>query len=94
MTYEDRALRGGTWQQGLPPNLAGATLGLVGLGRLGAQMVAPARAFGMEVIAWSQNLTAERAAQAGARRVSKEELLAELGRRLDPPGAERPHAAA
>ena len=76
VTYEDRALRGGTWQQGLPTNLAGATLGLLGLGRLGAQMVAPARAFGMEVIAWSQNLTAERAAEAGARLVTREELLA------------------
>ncbi len=76
VTYEDRALRGGTWQQGLPTNLAGTTLGLVGLGRLGAQMVAPARAFGMEVIAWSQNLTAARAAEVGARHVSKEELMA------------------
>ena len=72
---EDRALRAGTWQQGLPTNLAGATLGLAGLGRLGAQMVAPARAFGMEVIAWSQNLTAERAAEAGVTRVARDELL-------------------
>ena len=72
---EDRALRAGIWQQDLPTNLAGATLGLAGLGRLGAQMVAPARAFGMDVIAWSQNLTAERAAQAGASHVSRDELL-------------------
>jgi phosphoglycerate dehydrogenase-like enzyme len=78
VSQEDRALRQGTWQQGLPTNLAGATLGLVGLGRLGAQMVAPARAFGMDVIAWSQNLTPERAAEARARRVaSKRELLAQ-----------------
>ena len=76
VTYEDRALRQGVWQQGLPANLAGATLGLAGLGRLGALMVAPAKAFGMEVIAWSQNLTPERAQQAGARAVSKEELFA------------------
>jgi phosphoglycerate dehydrogenase-like enzyme len=76
VTYEDRALRGGTWQQGLPTNLAGATLGLVGLGRLGAQMVAPAKAFGMDVIAWSQNLTPEHAAEAGARSVGREELMA------------------
>lgn len=75
VAFEDRALRRGTWQQGMPANLAGATLGLVGLGRLGAQMVGPARAFGMEVIAWSQNLTPERAAEAGTRHVSKEELL-------------------
>jgi phosphoglycerate dehydrogenase-like enzyme len=76
VTYEDRAIRAGVWQAGLPRNLAGATLGLLGLGRLGAQMVAPARAFGMEVIAWSQNLTPERAAEAGALAVARDELLA------------------
>ncbi|HEY5431145.1 MAG TPA: D-2-hydroxyacid dehydrogenase family protein [Solirubrobacteraceae bacterium] len=73
---EDRALRSGSWQLGLPVNLAGATLGLAGLGNLGAAMAGPARAFGMDVIAWSQNLTDERAASAGARRVSQDELLA------------------
>jgi phosphoglycerate dehydrogenase-like enzyme len=77
VAVEDRALREGRWQTGLPVNLSGATLGLLGLGRLGAQMVAPARAFGMEVIAWSQNLTAERAAEAGAGLVSREQLFAE-----------------
>ncbi len=76
VTVEDRELRAGRWQSGLPVNLAGATLGLAGLGRLGSAMVAPARAFGMEVIAWSANLTAERAAAVGARRVSFDELLA------------------
>ena len=76
VTQEDRALRSGRWQLDLPTNLAGATLGLCGLGNLGAAMVSPARAFGMEVIAWSQNLTDQRAAEVGARRVSKEELLA------------------
>jgi phosphoglycerate dehydrogenase-like enzyme len=76
VTYEDRALRHGVWQQGLPTNLGGATLGLLGLGRLGSLMVAPARAFGMDVIAWSQNLTAEQAFQRGARHAaSKPELL-------------------
>ena len=74
--YEDRAIRAGVWQAGLPRNLAGATLGLLGLGRLGAQMVGPARAFGLEVIAWSQNLTPERAAEVGALAVSRDELLA------------------
>ena len=76
VTQEDRALRSGRWQLGLPTNLAGATLGLVGLGNLGAAMVGPARAFGMEVVAWSQNLTDERAAEVGVRRVTKDELLA------------------
>ncbi|MDE3133141.1 MAG: D-2-hydroxyacid dehydrogenase family protein [Acidobacteriota bacterium] len=76
VTYEDRALRQGIWQQGLPTNLGGATLGLLGLGRLGSLMVAPARAFGMDVIAWSQNLTAEEAMRRGARyAASKQELL-------------------
>jgi phosphoglycerate dehydrogenase-like enzyme len=77
VTVEDRALREGRWQTDLPVNLSGATLGLLGLGRLGAQMVGPARAFGMDVIAWSQNLTAERAAEAGARAVSREQLFAQ-----------------
>ncbi len=74
---EDRAMRRGVWQEGMPTNLRGATLGLAGLGRLGAQMVAPAQAFGMEVIAWSQNLTPERADECGVRHVSREQLLAE-----------------
>lgn len=77
VTIEDRALRDGRWQTGLPVNLAGATLGLAGLGRLGSAMVAPARAFGMDVIAWSQNLTSARADGVGVRAVSFDELLSE-----------------
>jgi len=73
---EDRAIRGGRWQLDLPANLAGATLGLAGLGHLGSAMIGPGRAFGMDVIAWSQHLTDERAAALGVRRVSKAELLA------------------
>jgi phosphoglycerate dehydrogenase-like enzyme len=76
VVVEDRALRDGHWQLGLPSNLAGATLGLVGLGNLGGAMAGPARAFGMEVIAWSQNLTGERAAALGVEAVTKEALLA------------------
>ncbi len=76
VTTEDRALRAGRWQTGIPFNLAGATLGLAGLGTLGSAMVGPARAFGMEVIAWSQNLTADRARQSGVRSVTQAELLA------------------
>jgi phosphoglycerate dehydrogenase-like enzyme len=72
---EDRAMREGHWQTGVPATLAGATLGLAGLGRIGAPMTGPAHAFGMDVVAWSENLTDERAASAGARRVSKAELL-------------------
>lgn len=76
ITIEDRALRSGRWQLDLPTNLAGATLGLAGLGTLGASMVGPARAFGMDVVAWSQNLTEERAAEVGVRRVTQAKLLA------------------
>jgi phosphoglycerate dehydrogenase-like enzyme len=72
---EDRAMRAGGWQHTIGPELAGHTLGLLGLGRLGARMAGIARAFEMTPIAWSQNLTAERAAAAGAELVSKAELF-------------------
>jgi phosphoglycerate dehydrogenase-like enzyme len=75
VTLEDRAIRQGHWQLDLPTNLAGATLGLAGLGGLGGAMVGPATAFGMPVIAWSEHLTAERARSLGVTRVSKQELL-------------------
>jgi phosphoglycerate dehydrogenase-like enzyme len=76
VAIEDRAIRSGRWQLDLPTTLAGATLGLAGLGTLGAAMVGPARAFGMDVIAWSQNLTQERADEVGVRRVSQADPLA------------------
>ncbi|MFP2924579.1 D-2-hydroxyacid dehydrogenase family protein [Pyxidicoccus sp. 3LG] len=72
---EDRALRTGTWQSGLTEGLAGKRLGLLGLGKLGGQMARVGAAFGMEVVAWSQNLTDARAAEVGARRVEKQELF-------------------
>ena len=75
VTIEDQALRSGRWQRGLPSQLGGRTLGLAGLGRLGSAMVDPARAFGMDVIAWSENLTTERASEFGVERVSQEVLL-------------------
>ncbi len=73
---EDRAVREGRWQTTLGIGLKGKTLGLLGLGRLGSQVARVGKAFGMETIAWSQNLTAERAADGGAALVSKEELFA------------------
>lgn len=73
---EDRATRDGRWQTTLGRGLKGKTLGLLGLGKLGGQVARIGRAFGMEVIAWSQNLTAERAAEAGATLVAKDELFA------------------
>jgi phosphoglycerate dehydrogenase-like enzyme len=73
---EDRAVRTGGWQHTIGPGLSGRTLGLVGLGRLGTKIAALAQAFGMDVVAWSPNLTAERAQAAGARAVGKRELFA------------------
>jgi phosphoglycerate dehydrogenase-like enzyme len=73
---EDRVIRSGGWQTGFPVPLAGKTLGLLGAGRLGGAMVPVARALGMDVVAWSQNLTDERCAELGITRVTKDELLA------------------
>lgn len=73
---EDRRIREGAWQTTLGHSLHGKTLGLLGLGRLGARVAAIAAAFGMKRIAWSPHLTAERAAAAGAVRVHKEDLFA------------------
>jgi phosphoglycerate dehydrogenase-like enzyme len=73
---EDAALRAGRWQTTLGVDLAGKTLGLLGLGRLGSGVARVGRAFGMEVIAWSEHLTAERAAEVGATRVDRDELFA------------------
>ena len=72
---EDARLRAGGWQRTIGIELQGKTLGLVGLGRQGGAMVPVARAFGMEVIAWSQNLSDEAAAAAGVERVGKEDLF-------------------
>src|SRR5688572_2782629 len=74
---EDANVRAGGWQRTIGPSLAGATLGCLGLGNLGSQVAKVGKAFDMDVIAWSQNLTAERAAEAGARLVTKEELFAQ-----------------
>jgi phosphoglycerate dehydrogenase-like enzyme len=74
---QDRRMRDGLWQDRVGMILAGKTLGLLGLGRIGKRMAEYARAFGMEVIAWSQNLTAEAAAAVGVRRVDKDELFSQ-----------------
>lgn len=72
---EDAATRAGRWQVTIGEGLHGKTLGLIGLGRLGSQVANIGRAFGMNLLAWSQNLTADRAAQFNASLVSKDELL-------------------
>jgi D-3-phosphoglycerate dehydrogenase len=74
--YENARLKAGAkWQSTLGIDLRDKTLGIIGLGKLGTQVATIARAFGMKVIAWSQNLTADKAKAAGATLVSKEELL-------------------
>ena len=72
---EDRVIRGGGWQSGFPIPLAGKTLGLLGAGHLGGAMVPVAKALGMDVMAWSQNLTDVRCGELGVRKVTKHELL-------------------
>lgn len=73
---EDRAMRDGGWQTTVGTGLAGRTLGVMGLGRLGSQVATIGKAFGMDVAAWSQNLDAEHATSLGVRPVSKDELMA------------------
>jgi phosphoglycerate dehydrogenase-like enzyme len=74
---EDRATRTGQWQVSVGEGLNGKVLGVIGLGNLGSQVATIGKAFGMSLLAWSQNLTAERAAQYGATLVSKDELLSQ-----------------
>jgi phosphoglycerate dehydrogenase-like enzyme len=77
LAEEHRRMRDGTWQVTTGVTLSGKTLGLLGLGRTGKRMAEYAKVFGMPVIAWSQNLTEEAAATAGARRVEKATLFEE-----------------
>ena len=73
---EDRRIRDGGWQHTVGFGLRGRTLGVVGLGNIGQRVAAVGLAFGMEVLAWSQNLSDAAAAAAGAVAVRKEELFA------------------
>ena len=74
--YENARMKAGQlWQTTIGVDLEGMTLGVLGLGKLGTRTAAIAKAFGMKVIAWSQNLTAEKCAAAGADYVSKEDLF-------------------
>ncbi|MCF3168434.1 D-2-hydroxyacid dehydrogenase family protein [Streptomyces violaceoruber] len=75
---ENEALRtGGRWQSTLGADLHGRTLGLLGLGKIGGRVARIGLAFGMDVLAWSQNLTKERADEVGVRlAASRDELLA------------------
>jgi phosphoglycerate dehydrogenase-like enzyme len=75
----DASIRAGHFQEPVPVgfDLAGKTLGLVGLGRIGTRIAGYGRAFGMDIAAWSPHLTAERAAAGGARLLAKEALFRE-----------------
>src|SRR6202790_2447205 len=77
LVAESTSLRGGGWQQSVGDDMAGRTLGVLGLGNVGDAVAQIGNAFGMKVIAWSQNLTTERAAEVGATLVSRDELFPE-----------------
>ncbi|ORV18120.1 hydroxyacid dehydrogenase [Mycobacterium celatum] len=72
---ETLSVRAGGWQTAVGRQLGGAVLGVLGLGRIGSRVARVGAAFGMDVIAWSTNLTPEAAAQAGATYVTKDELF-------------------
>lgn len=74
---ETTNFKNGQWQTTIGADIAGKTIGIVGLGRVGRKIAAYARAFDMNIIAWSQNLTEEKAEAAGAKLVTKEELFAQ-----------------
>ncbi|MDR9753654.1 D-2-hydroxyacid dehydrogenase family protein [Pseudomonas sp. SZMC_28357] len=75
LLVEANALRGGLWQQGLGGDLHGKTLAILGLGSIGQKVAQFGQVFGMKVIAWSENLTPERAASVGVTYVSKQALF-------------------
>jgi phosphoglycerate dehydrogenase-like enzyme len=72
---ESNSVRSGGWQQTVGMDLRGKTLGLLGLGRIGSQVARVGSAFGMHLVAWSQNLTPDAAKAAGATLVSKDRLF-------------------
>lgn len=72
----DSGMRAGAWQRFLGMELAGRRLGVIGLGRNGAGVARIGQSFGMEVVAWSQNLTSDRATEVGAQRLTRDVLVA------------------
>jgi len=75
MVTESNSVRSGGWQQTVGTDLRGKTLGLLGLGRIGSQVARVGSAFGMNLVAWSQNLTSEVAQAASATLVTKDQLF-------------------
>src|ERR1700734_3305815 len=72
---ESNSVRSGGWQRTVGMDLRGKTLGVLGLGRIGSRVARIGSAFGMNLVAWSQNMTSETAQRAGASLVSKEQLF-------------------
>jgi phosphoglycerate dehydrogenase-like enzyme len=72
---ENNSLRSGGWQQTVGADLGGKTRGVLGLGNIGSEVARIGSAFGMKLIAWSQNMTPEAAKAAGAILVSKDQLF-------------------
>jgi phosphoglycerate dehydrogenase-like enzyme len=77
LVVEAESMRTGGWQVSVGEGLHGKTLGILGLGRVGSAVARVGQAFGMDTLAWSQNLTPEAAAEHGVRAVTKEQLFAE-----------------
>jgi phosphoglycerate dehydrogenase-like enzyme len=77
LVSESRSVGEGGWQIGLGRDLRGANLGLIGLGRLGSQVACLAAGFGMNIGAWSENLTAERCAEVGVTKMSRSDLFSQ-----------------
>lgn len=77
ITIENASLRSGGWQKGIGSDLRGKTLAVLGLGSVGGPVAAIGKAFGMRVIAWSPNLTKEKAASSGVQLVAKADLFRE-----------------
>jgi phosphoglycerate dehydrogenase-like enzyme len=75
VTIDDRAMREGQWQTVVGTEIRNKTLGVIGLGRIGSEVAKVGNAFGMKVVAWSENMTAERAGECGAALVSKDDLF-------------------
>ena len=76
LVAENLSVRTGGWQTSVGRELSGRTLGVLGLGRIGGRVARIGAAFGMSVIAWSQNLTAEAAAEAGAAYLDRDAFFA------------------
>ena len=75
LIVETASVRSGGWQRTVGDGIRGKVLGILGLGNIGSEVARLAHSFGMDVIAWSQNLQAEKAQEHGARLVSKPELF-------------------